>query len=242
MNKSAFMEQLEALLQGVSPAERQEALQYYNDYFDDAGVENEDEVIERLGSPQEIAQNIIRDINGNDIPTGAWQNQYNNSRAVTEYEGNDGGQSRENGQNQWNGQNQYNQQGTATNNKDEMSGGTKALLIVLAVLSFPIWGSLLAAVFATVFGMVAAWFGLVVASCACALAFTISTIILFIVGCMSFSIAPMAGVALLGMGLIAASFATLFVMLSVLMCGTATPAICRGVGYLFRKIFRRKKA
>ena len=46
MNRAAFMQQLENLLQNISVAERQEALQYYNDYFDDAGVENEEEVID----------------------------------------------------------------------------------------------------------------------------------------------------------------------------------------------------
>ena len=31
------------------------ALQYYNDYFDDAGAEKEEEIIAELGSPEEIA-------------------------------------------------------------------------------------------------------------------------------------------------------------------------------------------
>ena len=35
------MRKLAALLTDVSPAEREEAIQYYNDYFDDAGAENE---------------------------------------------------------------------------------------------------------------------------------------------------------------------------------------------------------
>ena len=39
MNRTDFMEQLERLLQSITPAEREEALQYYNDYFDDAGGE-----------------------------------------------------------------------------------------------------------------------------------------------------------------------------------------------------------
>ena len=40
MNRVDFMNQLERLLQSIAPAERDEALQYYNDYFDDAGKEN----------------------------------------------------------------------------------------------------------------------------------------------------------------------------------------------------------
>ena len=38
-NRIGFMTQLAALLQDVPVEERREAMQYYNDYFDDAGAE-----------------------------------------------------------------------------------------------------------------------------------------------------------------------------------------------------------
>lgn len=60
MSRWEFMRQLEELLSDISPNEREEALQYYNDYFNDAGRENEQEVIEALGSPQQVAK-IVRD-------------------------------------------------------------------------------------------------------------------------------------------------------------------------------------
>ena len=41
MNRAEFMRRLTELLGDVSPMERDEAIQYYNDYFDDAGAENE---------------------------------------------------------------------------------------------------------------------------------------------------------------------------------------------------------
>lgn len=37
MNRTEFMRQLESLLQNISATEREEALQYYNEYFNDAG-------------------------------------------------------------------------------------------------------------------------------------------------------------------------------------------------------------
>ena len=64
MNRTDFMTQLEYLLQSISPSEREEALQYYNDYFDDAGEENEQSVIEALGNPARVAENIKRDLPG----------------------------------------------------------------------------------------------------------------------------------------------------------------------------------
>ena len=65
MNKETYMAQLKSLLSNISEAERDEALQYYNDYFEDAGAENEEEVISQLGSPEKLADNIIRDLSGN---------------------------------------------------------------------------------------------------------------------------------------------------------------------------------
>lgn len=58
MNRAEFMRRLTALLQDVPPAEREEALTYYNEYFDDAGEENEAGVIAALGSPEELAKSI----------------------------------------------------------------------------------------------------------------------------------------------------------------------------------------
>lgn len=58
MNRIQFMEMLERLLKDLPENERQEAVQYYNDYFDDAGPENEAQVIGELGSPAQVARTI----------------------------------------------------------------------------------------------------------------------------------------------------------------------------------------
>ncbi len=62
MSRWEFMSQLEKLLLYVPIQEREEALQYYNDYFEDAGPEREQEVIASLGSPEQVAENIKRDV------------------------------------------------------------------------------------------------------------------------------------------------------------------------------------
>lgn len=61
MNRSEFFKKLEQGLTKVSKEERDAALDYYNEYFDDAGVENEQKVIEELGSPMQIAAKIKAD-------------------------------------------------------------------------------------------------------------------------------------------------------------------------------------
>lgn len=63
MDRAQFMKQLERLLSDISEAERQEALAYYNSYFDEAGPENEASVIRELGSPGKVAAIIKADLN-----------------------------------------------------------------------------------------------------------------------------------------------------------------------------------
>ena len=93
MNRNDFMRQLESLLQNIAQSERDEALQYYNDYFDDAGRENENEVIEALGNPARVAESIRRDLLGASYGEGAGRKALASDRALMEY--GEGGESRE---------------------------------------------------------------------------------------------------------------------------------------------------
>lgn len=65
MSRIEFLEKLESLLSDIPSDEREEALQYYMNYFEDAGEENEEEVIKELGSPEQVAAIIKADLNGN---------------------------------------------------------------------------------------------------------------------------------------------------------------------------------
>lgn len=58
MRREEFLKELEELLRDLPELERREALQYYTDYFEDAGREEEAAVIEELGSPKLVAQKI----------------------------------------------------------------------------------------------------------------------------------------------------------------------------------------
>ena len=57
------MEQLAALLGDISPQEREEALDYYERYFDEAG-DDLHQAIDHLGSPQKVAQDIKSGLKG----------------------------------------------------------------------------------------------------------------------------------------------------------------------------------
>lgn len=62
MNRQEFMEELKRGLQGISEEESEDAVNYYEEYFEEAGSENEAEVIKELGNPIQIAKRIKAEV------------------------------------------------------------------------------------------------------------------------------------------------------------------------------------
>lgn len=58
MNRAQFMEELAQLLLDIPQEDRDEALEFYENYFEDAGVENESAILDELGSPEKLALSI----------------------------------------------------------------------------------------------------------------------------------------------------------------------------------------
>lgn len=62
MDRKMYMAQLQKELKHLPKSEREEALLYYKEYFDDAGPEHEAEVIEEMGPAKEAASQILKDV------------------------------------------------------------------------------------------------------------------------------------------------------------------------------------
>lgn len=58
MDKREFLNRLQMQLADLTSDERKEALEYYEEYFADAGEENEADVLISLGSPEQVAEQI----------------------------------------------------------------------------------------------------------------------------------------------------------------------------------------
>lgn len=58
MNRNEFLKQLENRLSSLPEAERSEVIRFYSDYIDDAEID-EGSVIEALGSPDEVAREVL---------------------------------------------------------------------------------------------------------------------------------------------------------------------------------------
>lgn len=211
MNRIDFMKQLESLLQNISPAEREEALQYYNEYFNDAGAENEQAVIEALGNPAKVAENIKRDING----SGDAGTQRPQNRAVIQY-----------------------QQPTVSmqqeqSNKESMPTWALVLIIIGGILLSPAALGIAGGLLGTLAGVIVAWFSLIFGFGIAAMVLFVVLLVLLVTGIMCMWTDPLVGVALLGGGLVCGALSILFLMLTVAMAGIATPAIFKGICRLF---------
>lgn len=274
MNKVEFMRQLESLLQNISEQERQEALHYYDDYFDDAGPENEQAVLEALGNPARVAENIRRDLYGAGYGDGYVARKPVTGRELTEY-----GTAVEEEQRQENIRQNTAQQsvyasasasadtwqggaqaGTVCENKarGEQGGSRKAskepmpawlivLIVILCIFCLPVAGGLVGGAFGlaggalgALVGLAAGWFVMILGFGIAALVCMIVGVFFGAIGMVSLGVHPLAGLGLIGGGLIAIGVGVLFMMLTVAMAGWVTPAIFRAIGYLFSKI--RKKA
>ena len=61
MKRREFIEELEDRLRHLPYKDRKEAIKFYEEYFDEAGSENEQTVINELRSPAHIASKILSD-------------------------------------------------------------------------------------------------------------------------------------------------------------------------------------
>ena len=217
MNRIEFMKQLESLLQNVSQTEREEALQYYNDYFDDAGPENEKEVIEALGNPARVAENIKRDLMGNgEVKAKA------SDRALVEY-----------GKNQSTTQNKPQEEGKS--GKTGLPTWVIVLLVILLVFASPALLGAGVGVLGVLVGVLASWFGIIFGFGVAAIVLFIVMFALIVLGIVCIFIDPLVGVSLVGGGLLCGGIGLLFLMLTVAMGGIATPAVCKGIAGLFKR-------
>jgi len=67
VKREEFLKELENLLADIPAEEREEALNYYSSYFEDAGISKESEVIKELGSPKQVAKVIEADLKAGSI-------------------------------------------------------------------------------------------------------------------------------------------------------------------------------
>ena len=245
MNRVQFMLELAALLQDISVEERTEAMKYYNDYFDEAGEENEAEIIRELGSPAKVAAEIKAGLGGKAGEEGEFRETgYTDTRFERRESpagpggpagygpgGNSGG----NGGGGCGGCDSYGQ--------SRSSRTLKIILIVLILLvCSPIVVPVGLALLCAVVGLAIAVFAVFFAFALAAVVVAIVGIVLFFAGMMALVPDLPTGLALIGSGMILAVIGAILTVAAVRLCIIVLPGLFRFFVELCRRPFHGRKA
>ena len=177
MTKHEYLAQLEAALTALPLDERNEALRYYGDYFDESGMA-ESEVIARLGTPREVADTILRD-----FYTGS-EKSWN---TAIPYANSDSSRKDRSFQ--------------STFHRIKNSFPTWVWVIV-GFLTLPIWGTMLLSAVGIVFGSLCALFGILLSLCFVVVALVGSGVALLTSGLIALFTTPAMAFIAIGSGLL----------------------------------------
>lgn len=216
MNKDAFLQRLSVLLSDLSLNEREEALQYYRDYIEDAGIENEAAVLQELGSPEKLA---------NDIKQGLGFTPNSNSFS-------------ENQSTQQTGNSTYQQVPPA---KNKLTPTQIALIILAAILLSPVWVSVLSTILSAILTIILSIVAIIIVFGALGIAFILAFISLIIVGIVHLYSAPAASFLLIGIGFLLGGLGIFSLLLCIVICSRFLPWTIRNIVALCKKPFANRK-
>lgn len=221
MNRIEFMEQLDKLLSELPESERSEAMQYYNDYFDDAGPEHEQEILQELGTPERVAQIIkdgLFDKNSEKVEyteTGYHGATYEKVMEIADRKKKSGGQ---------------------TDNQGD-SVAKILLIIVLAIVALPV----VIGALGTLFGVLLAAAIVIGVFALLGVGFIIGGIVMFIYGLVKLFVIPLGAVTLMGGGMVLAGLGILFGLAVAVVVTVVIPLIWKGIMYLVKWPERKRK-
>lgn len=212
MIRSEFMKKLEQFLAELSPQERQEAIDYYNSYMDDAGIGINDTVPESIGTPEEVAKELKRSILNPDTDFIADEKININVP------------------------DKKNMYSNFNNKKKSMSGNEIALIVIIAILTSPIWITIVMAAFSVVVGVVAVAFGLGVAF----ISLIIAGVALVIAGFAVLLTETATAVGLIGAGFIVMSIGIVLSICVVNCIAVFIPWVIKSISKLAKKIMKKE--
>ena len=265
MNREQFIAQLARLLQDLPPAERQEAIRYYQEYFDDAGEENEDAVIQELGSPGKVAASIRANLQYGGSTFGANDTDMENTGTESQTKDADGWQQNGQTMNRWNQstqkgwqnadtQGQNGQQQTWQNSstqspyamqarKPKRGVGGWALLIIILVFASPVLLGVGGGALGIFIGILATVFALWISFFAVAIGMIGGGIAVLIKGILHAISSPAAGLVSMGGGLICIALGILCAVFFLWFTFQLCPRVLRTtLNFISRIVHKGKEA
>lgn len=212
MTKQEFLSQLASLLSDISYEEREEALSYYREYIEDAGLENEEAILNELGSPQKVAADIKKDIYQRASYAGEDSHNAMSEPNAT----------------------YTNTQGSAQQPKKNNTN--LILVLIIAVLLAPIWIPLAITAVSVIFSVIITILSLGLGIGIAGIALLIAGVLLFGVGIINLFLSPFIGLLLIGISLILFALGIFFTLFMGWICVKVFPWIIKQLSTLWNRI------
>ena len=218
MTKEQFLFQLEQKLLDIPEDERAEAMEYYRDYFNDAGPENEEQVIAELGSADKVAASIKEGLRSGRDDAGMVGQPPQTRETAKSYS-------------------------EANKDRKQTDSRSKWILIILvAVFTFPFWIGAVGVIFGVLVAVIATIFGLLVAAVALAAAGLVAGVICVIVGIVRFFTGGLvSGLMTVSVGFLLFAMGCLSTAALIFVLGQVFPWMLRGISNLLHNGFHKRK-
>lgn len=199
MTRREYISSLTGLLSQLDENERRDAVSYYEDYFDEAGLNDDDEVMESVDSPEFVAKNILDGITKATEDQGVFTEEgYKTSEKEVRNE-------------------------VAVRKERREKRGLIIIAVILAIFAspilIPICGSVFGVLIAILSALFAIFFGVFVAGIACIVAGIVATVIGIVAGVGH----PFTMAAVAGAGLLVVAFGALLTICGVLIATKLLP-------------------
>jgi len=224
MNRIDFMAQLRRLLSDISESDRNDAIAYYNDYFDEAGAENEAQVIRELGNPGKVAAMIRASL----------RNGENNKGEYTESGYQEVGDDN-------NRQTPARMAGRYAGTQPRRSAGKLALIIILVIFASPFLIGIGGGAIGLLAGLVALLCGIIVTLFGAAFVGLISGMVGIVTGVIEMFTNPATGLLMIGSGMVSLALTLTLASLAIWLISKVVPRIFCAVTNLASRFLHRNR-
>ena len=249
MSKKEFMEELEILLGELPDEEREDVLRYYESYFEDAGIGQEQIVIKELGSAGRVAAQILREFRAEKSEGIYTERGYQERESIKEtpirYE-----TKQEKTETKHKQEKFYEEAKKETTTDDsgiyifkkKLSGSSLVLLLIVTILTFPIWISVLGGVFGTLFGLFVTLIVLMLGFSVTGIVCIIAGLVVLFVGIIKCLALPIVGTVFIAMALLVFGIGCLLLVATIGCMKFASWAIKKVWNLLQRLLHGGKEA
>ena len=227
MRKEEYLQKLEQLLYDIPAEDRYEAMQFYSDYLEDAGVEV-DEVLRALGTPEELAKSIQKDLYG-DNEAGDFTRTYKDVPGTYRVPFSTGGRFSGSSSAYDESDTQSTEAAKKKSRKGKLTVGQWILFLILlfcaAPVIVPICGGAISLILGVILAVIAIVFGAGIAG----VALIIAAIVVLVVAIVKLVISPLSALVMIGGGLLMAGIGLIGMVFALWIVCKVLPKIVVGI-------------